>query len=224
MRAAIRDHGEGKRMKKRVFPIIVVVCILSGLPALATPLSPRLPVAVDYKAQAAAFITQAQALGPPAGLDKLLSNNPAYGAYGCSLQVGKADPAEAVRILLRIGQALVVFANTTRQWREGINAADPNKYFRDMYFQHGKSTVDHAKGHLQVLAVTRADLAVGLALDVASFFFNSRARDEAYRSAYIEMARWYLGEARRLAAKAKDQAARKALILQIDTRKRALGL
>jgi|GEM_PF-5043368 hypothetical protein len=211
-------------MSKRLFLIGVGACILAAIPAPAASLSLRLSAAVDYKAQAAAFIAQAQALGPPAGLDKLLSNNAAYGAYGCSLQVGKNDPAEAVRILLRIGQALVVYANTTKQWREGINAADKTKYFRDMYFQHGKSTVDKSKVYLQTLASTRADLAVSLALDVASFFYNSRARDEAYRSAYIDMARWYLGEARRHAAKAKDQAGRKALLLQIETRKKTLNL
>jgi hypothetical protein len=198
--------------------ILMAALVVSPLSGFLTP------VAIDYKAQASAYIARGQALGPPAGLDKLIAGNPANGAYGCAIMVGKTDPAEAVRILIRIGQALVVFANTTRQWREGINAADRTKYFRDMYFQQGKTTVDHAKGYLRTLAVTRADLAVGLALDVASFFYSSRARDEAYLSAYVEMARWYLGEARSLAAKAKDQAARKALILQIDNRKRALGL
>jgi hypothetical protein len=205
-------------MSNKILRIGVPACALPALLALAASLSPQLSGAVDYKARAYAFIAQATALGPvQAATDKLLAANPTYGAYGCAMEVGKTDPAEAVRILIRIGETLARFAAIVMPRTRAAS-----------YYQYAQTTVDKSKGFLTKLGAAQPEAAMNMAILVAEFFFNFRPPAGAYLNNYTSLAKQYLlggsPSAKHFAGQVKDKARRQTLLLQVETKRKVMGL
>jgi hypothetical protein len=204
-------------MKNKLLRIGVAVCALPALLALIAALSPRLSGAVDYKARAYAFITQATALGPvQAATDKLLAANSTYGAYGCAMEVGKTDPAEAVRILIRIGETLARFAAIVVPRNRDAS-----------YYQYAQTTVCKSNGFLTKLGATQPEAAMNMTIFVAEFFFNFRPPAGAYRNNYTSLAKQYLlggsPSAKQFAGLVKDKTRRQTLLLQVETKRKVMG-
>lgn len=177
-----------------------------------------------YQARARSFISQAQALGPPAGLGKLTSSNPNTGAAGCAAQLAKTAPDDAAEILIAVGQTLIGFANTTKQTRPYENPKDPIQPFRYYYWQQAIHQLNMASKYAVQLGRTDPQQAAQIMIRIATLYYNSIPTNKsygAYISAYRQKAKWHLyssnsESARFFAKKIKDAAEQKAALARID--------
>ena len=210
-------------MKKRYFwlavsGVLLVLLALMPVRSLAQP---------NYIAQAYAFISQGSSLGPPNGLNKLTAENPAYGARGCAYKVAETNLAEAAKIMMQVAQTLVTFARTTTETRRDINPRDPTKYFRDQYYQSAIHQMMAVRDFLKRMAAAQPAQAATLAIQAATFFYNSMPGDDAYRSNYLEHAKLFLHvgnySALYFARQVKDNNQKRALINQIKAQRTAWG-
>lgn len=190
------------------------------------------PPPVDYAARAWNFISQAAALGPPAGLNKLIGGNANKDARGCAVQVGKKNPAGAANIMIAVCRRLIIFGNTTRQTRAYQNPKDPIQPFRYQYWQEAVNQSNLASQYIQKTAKTNPQQASQLAITLATLFFNNIPANKnytAYRSTFRQKATWYLHSsnsesARYYANKIRDRKQRQTVLNRIQALRKAWKL
>jgi len=190
------------------------------------------PPPVDYAARAWNFISQAAALGPPAGLNKLIGGNANKDARGCAVQVGKRNPAGAANIMIAVCQRLIIFGNTTRQTRAYQNRKDPIQPFRYQYWQEAVTQSNLASRFIKQTSKTNPQQASQLAIRLATLFYNNIPANKSYaamRSTFRQKAKWHLyssnsESARCYANKIRNKNQRQTVLNQIQGLRKAWKL
>ena len=210
----------------KIKPAVVVglslIFLFSSLPVFSQ----------SNRARAWNLIRQAATMGPPAGLSKLISTNPSYGARGCAVKIAVKNPAEAANILIAIAQRLMIYANTTRQTRADENPRDPYQPFRYKYWQEAISQLILADRYIKRLAKINPLEAANMAIRIATLYYNNipiRRSYKAYQDTYRAQARTHLDSsnpvsARSHAGKIKNKAQRRAMLNRIKAQQRAWNL
>ncbi|MBN2198973.1 MAG: hypothetical protein JW747_03905 [Candidatus Aminicenantes bacterium] len=190
------------------------------------------PAQVNYATRAWNFISQAAALGPPAGLNKLIGGNANKDARGCAVQLAKRNPDRAANIMIAVCQRLIIFGNTTRQTRAYQNPKDPVQPFRYQYWQEAVTQSNLASNYIKQTSKTNPQQASQLAIRLATLFYNNIPGNKnyaAYRSTFRQKAKWYLyssnsESARYYANKIMNKKQRQTVLNQIQGLRKAWKL
>jgi hypothetical protein len=194
--------------------------------------SPPAAFPQNYIARAWSFIRQANAEGPPAGLNKLIGGNANKDARGCAVKVAKTDPLSAANIMIAVGENLMRFARITRQTRAYQNPKDPVQPFRYQYWQEAVTQLNLASRYISQVAKTNPPQAAQLAIKLATLFYNNipaNASYETMRNTYRQRAATYLHasnseSARYYAGKIRDRNRRQIVLKRIQALRKSWNL